>query len=103
VHIQVCSNHGPQGSDEATKGKTIFTYVYIEKRISRTSRPISIKLRTKYPSVKGIQNCSNKGTHPLQRGDDNRMGSFKNLLKNHWVRKAQIYMKLPGMYKFNFV
>jgi hypothetical protein len=29
VQIQVSTNHGPRGSDGATMGKTIFTYVYI--------------------------------------------------------------------------
>jgi hypothetical protein len=37
---------------------------------SRTSRPISIKLGIKYPWVKGILNCSNKGLGLLQRGDN---------------------------------
>jgi hypothetical protein len=31
VQIQVCSNHGPQGSIGATIGETIFTCVYIGK------------------------------------------------------------------------
>jgi hypothetical protein len=36
--------------------------VYIEKKIfSRTRRPISAKLSTNHPWVKGILNCSNKG------------------------------------------
>jgi hypothetical protein len=40
----------------ATIRKTIFTCVYIEKKIlfSRTSEPISIKLGTNYPWVKEI-------------------------------------------------
>jgi hypothetical protein len=67
----------------ATIGKTIFTYVCIEKK---SSRPISIKLGINHPWVKGILICSNKGTGPLQRGDNhkNGVGSFKNLvLQNH--------------------
>jgi hypothetical protein len=46
----------------ATIGKTIFTCVYIEKKISssRTSRPISMPLGTNHPWVNGILNCSNK-------------------------------------------
>jgi hypothetical protein len=36
----------------------------------RTSPPISIKLGTNHPLVKGILNCSNKGPDPLQRGDN---------------------------------
>jgi hypothetical protein len=42
----------PWGWVGATIGKTIFTYVYIEKIFSRTSRPISIKLGTNHPWVK---------------------------------------------------
>jgi hypothetical protein len=50
-------------------GKTIFTYVYIEKKIfSRTSTPISIKLGAKHPSVKGILNCTNKGPRSSSKG-----------------------------------
>jgi hypothetical protein len=37
--------------------------------LSRTSRLISVKLGTKHPWVKGIQNCSNTEQGPLQRGD----------------------------------
>jgi hypothetical protein len=41
--------------------------------------PILIKLGTKYPSVKGIQNSSNKGSGLLERGDicKNRVGHLK--------------------------
>jgi hypothetical protein len=37
---------------------------------------------------------SNKWPGLFQRGDNykKRMVSFKNLLKNHWARRAQIYM-----------
>jgi hypothetical protein len=50
MYIQNCSNYGSQGLGGATIGKTIFTRVYIEKKISssRTSRPISIPLCTKF-------------------------------------------------------
>jgi hypothetical protein len=61
--------------------------MFILKKIffSRTSRPISIKLGINHPWVKGILNCSNKGSGPFQRGDNhkNGVGSFKNLLQNH--------------------
>jgi hypothetical protein len=42
----------------------------LKKIFSRTSRPISIKLGINHPWVKGILNCSNKGSGPLQRGDN---------------------------------
>jgi hypothetical protein len=48
------------GGREATIEKEIF--------VSRTSKPISMKLSTNHPWVKGILNCSNKGTGPLQSG-----------------------------------
>jgi hypothetical protein len=61
------------GSGGATLGKTIFTYVYIEKKFfSRSSWPITIKLGINHPWVKGILNCSNKGPGPLQRGDNHK-------------------------------
>jgi hypothetical protein len=46
--------------------------MFILKKIfsSRTSCPISIKLGINHPWVKGILNCSNKGSGPLQRGDN---------------------------------
>jgi hypothetical protein len=83
------------GSGGATVGKTIFTCVYIEKiYFSKTSRPISVKLGTYHPWVKGIPNYSNQGPGPLQMGDDhkNGVGSFKNLLKNHRARRVHTYM-----------
>ena len=59
------------GQEGAIIGKTIFTCVYIEKKIfSRISWPISIKLGIGHPWVKEILNCSNKGPGPLQRGDN---------------------------------
>jgi hypothetical protein len=38
VRIQVCTNHGPQGSDGTTAGKTIFTCVYIGKIFLKSSQ-----------------------------------------------------------------
>jgi hypothetical protein len=49
--------------------------LYWEKKptfFSRTSRPISIKLGTNHPWLKGIQNYTNKGPGPLQRGDNHK-------------------------------
>jgi hypothetical protein len=52
----------------------IFTFVYIEKKnfFSRTSWPISIKINTNHPWMKGIVNCSNKVLGPLQRGENQK-------------------------------
>jgi hypothetical protein len=49
--------------------------VFILKTIffSRSSRPISIKLGTNHPQVKGIQNCTNQGPGPFQWGDNKKM------------------------------
>jgi hypothetical protein len=72
--------------------------VYIEKKVfSRTSKPIPIKLGTNHPLVMRIKNCTNRGPGPLKKGDNQQnaeigMGSFKDLLNNHRVRRAQIYM-----------
>ena len=65
--IQICSNEGPHPfprGDNYPIGKihwknlNIFFY--------RTTGPISHKLSTKHPWVKGIQVCSNKGSRILQ-------------------------------------
>ena len=45
---------------------------------SRTTGPISTKLGTKHPWVKGIQVCSNEGPRPFPRGDD------YEIVKIHW-------------------
>ena len=54
---------------------------------SRTTDPISTKHGTKYPWVKGIQDCSNEVPHPFPRGDKCNEKIMKiekkNLLLNH--------------------
>jgi hypothetical protein len=64
-----CSNKGdcpfPRGDNHKRvkiHGKVLKIF------LSRTSRPISIKLNINHSWVKGILNCSNKGPGPLQRG-----------------------------------
>jgi hypothetical protein len=43
------------------------------EKISKTSRPISIKLSDAiYPCMKGIQVCLDKGTDPHQWGDNHK-------------------------------
>jgi hypothetical protein len=51
----------------------------LKSSLDRTSRPISIKLGTNLPWVKGIRNCSNEGPGLLQRGDNK-----KNTAKMGW-------------------
>jgi hypothetical protein len=64
--------------------KTIFTYVYIErKNFSRTSRPISIKLGMNHSWVKRILNCSNKGPGPFQRAYNHKIAK---LWLGHWKK-----------------
>jgi hypothetical protein len=82
----------------ATIGKIIL-YLYRKiKTFSRTSRPISIKLGTNHPWVKGILNCTNKGPCRLQRGDNHKnakiwRGHFNFFfLENHSPRITRIYM-----------
>ena len=40
---------------------------------SRTTGPISTKLDTKHPWVKGIQVCSDEGPRPFPRGDNSEI------------------------------
>jgi hypothetical protein len=51
------------------------------KVFSRTDWQISNKLGSNQPWAKGIQICSNKGTGPLQRGDNNKNGRWVGHLK----------------------
>jgi hypothetical protein len=44
----------------------------LKKKISRTSRPIAIKLGTDISFMMGIQVYSNEGQSPLQRGDNHK-------------------------------
>jgi hypothetical protein len=63
-----------------TIGKTIFLNVHVfilKKKFSRTSEPISIKLGTNHPYVKGIQNCTNKGPGTLQKGDNHKNANMR--------------------------
>jgi hypothetical protein len=48
-------------------GKIFLHELVLEKKISKTSRPISIKLYANYFCMKGIQVCLNKGPGPHQR------------------------------------
>jgi hypothetical protein len=62
---------------------------------SRTRRPISIKLGTNYPWVKEIKSCPNKGTNPLQRGNN-----YKNA-KMGWSH-LEIFSRTAGQEKMRF-
>ena len=72
------------------------SYCFVKKKIvdfslyvffSRTTEPISTKLGTKHHWMKGIQLCSNEGSHSI---DDNKMA------KIHW-RNLKIFFSRPAM------
>ena len=68
------------------------------KIFSRTTGPISTKLSTKHPWMKGIQVSSNEGHCPFPKGDNYEIAKtltkFKNLLlKNHWANLNQTWHK----------
>jgi hypothetical protein len=60
----------PQGEIIAKKWK--YTEFKKKKIFSRTSMPFSIKLGKNHSLVRGIQNCTNQGPGPLQRGDNHK-------------------------------
>jgi hypothetical protein len=66
------------------------------KIFSRTSQPKSIKLGTNYPFVKRIQVCSNKGSGPLQTGDNHR-----NVRKG-WGHLKILFLRTMKPEKLNF-
>jgi hypothetical protein len=93
--IQNCTNEGQFLSPRGYNSKRVKIHWKHFKIFYRTSRPISIKLCTNQPQVKGIQNCTNQGAGPFQRGDnhENRVESFKNILHNHWANFNQTWHK----------
>ena len=83
--IQVCSNEGshpfPRGDDyEIAK----IPWRNLKIFFTIPTGPISTKLGTKYPWVKGIHVCSNEGPNPSPRGDNNEIA------KIHW-RNSKIF------------
>jgi hypothetical protein len=68
----VSLNEGDRSSPRGDNSERIKIHRKFRKIFSRTSRPRSIKLGTNYPLVKIIQVCSNKGSGPLQTGDNHR-------------------------------
>jgi hypothetical protein len=62
-------------SSGVRRGHSRETHIYmfiLKKMFSRTSRPISFKLGTNHPWVKEILDYTNKGSGPLQRGDNHK-------------------------------
>ena len=84
---QVCSNEGPYSfpwgdNKEITK---IYGQIFF-KLLLQNIWPISNKLGTRHPWVEGIQICSNEGSRPFPRGDNNEIGKIHlRNLKNNWA------------------
>ena len=65
-------------------GRKLFTFSFF---FFRTNMPISTKLGTKYPWVKGIQDCSNEWLRSFSEGDNYEIAKihwqYLNYLKDH--------------------
>ena len=57
---------------------------------SKTTGPISNKLDTKYPWVKGIKVCSNEGPRPFPRENNYEIS------KIHWWNKKIFFFRTTG-------
>ena len=69
--IQFCSNEGTRHFPRGDNYKIVKMHLQNLKIVfSRTTRPISTKLGTKHPWVKGIQVYSNEGAHTFPRGNN---------------------------------
>ena len=83
--IQVCSNEGPHSSPRGDNNEIAKIHWRNSKIFFfRTNEPISTKLGTKHPWVKGTQVCSNEGPRPFPRGDN------YEIVKIHW-RNLKIF------------
>jgi hypothetical protein len=63
----------PRGREGPQQGNPYLQAFILKKIFSRTRSPISIKLDTNHPWVKGVLKCSNKVPDPLQRGDNHKI------------------------------
>ena len=97
--IQVCSNGGPRPFPRGVNYEIVKIHWRNLKIFSRTFGPISTKLGTKHPYVKGIQVSSNEGPRPFPSGDNIVIAKIhwrnkKNpLLQNHWTNFKQSWHK----------
>ena len=77
--IQICSNEGPRPFPRGdNKELAKIHWQTLKIYFLRTTGPISTKLGTMHPWVKGNQVCSNEGSLPFLRGDNNEIA------KTHW-------------------
>ena len=80
--IQVCSNEGPPPSQRGDNWEIIkINWQLLKIFFYRTTGPISTKLGTKCPLVKGIQVCTNEGSCPTQKGDNWEMIIIKTVFE----------------------
>ena len=89
--IQVCSPKGPRllpSGDNKEEPKLHWQNLKIF--FSRTTEPISTKLGTKHPVVKGIQAFKNEGSCPFPRGDNYKIVNI------HW-RNLEIFFSWTTM------
>ena len=71
MRVQVCSNEGPHPFSSGDNYEIANIHWLKLKIFSRTTWPISTKLGTMHPWVKGIQDCSNKeplNSHKVDNG-----------------------------------
>ena len=84
--FQVCSNEGPCPFSRGDNYEIVkIHWRNLKIFFSRTTEPISTKLGTKHPWVKGIQVCSNEGSRHFPRGDN------YEIVKIHW-RNLKIFL-----------
>jgi hypothetical protein len=95
--IQNCSNEEQHPSPRGDNCKIVKIHrKSLKIFFSRTSKPISFKLGTNHPKVMEIQNCSNEGPGPLQRG-----GNYKNA-KIGWAHLKIFFSRTAGPGKSKF-
>ena len=76
---QVCTSEGPSPFQRGDNYEIAKIHLWnIKIFFSKTTWPISTKLGTKHPWVKGICVCSNEGSCPFPRGDN------YSIVKIHW-------------------
>ena len=84
--IQVCSNEGPWPFPRGDNNEIAKIHWWNFKIFfSRTTWPISTKLGTKHPWLKGIQDRSKVGPRPFPRGDN------YEIAKIHWRNNLKIF------------
>ena len=90
--IQVCSNEGPRPFARGDNNEIVKIHWWnLKIFFSRTTGPISTKLSTKHPCVKGIQFFSNEGPYPFPRGDN------YEIVKIHWRNSKIFFSRTTGL------